>query len=67
MLMKSAELFRYLQSYEVETREQRVGLCSSAGTHLALAGDLDPGDHLAQFYLGLLFLQCILQLLQSCS
>jgi len=44
---------RYLQSYEVETREQRVGLCSSAGTHLALAGDLDPGDHLAQFYLGL--------------
>ena len=53
--MKSAKLFRYLQSYEVETREQRVGLCSSAGTHLALAGDLDPGDHLAQFYLGLLF------------
>ena len=55
MLMKFAKLFRYLQSYEVETREQRVGLCSSAGTHLALAGDLDPGDHLAQFYLGLLF------------
>ena len=46
-------LDRYLQSYEVETREQRVGLCSSAGSHLVLAGDVDPGDHLAQFYLGL--------------
>ena len=44
---------RYLQSYEVETREQRVGLCASAGTHLVLAADVDPGDHLAQFYLGL--------------
>ena len=44
---------RYLQSYEVETREQRVGLCSSAGTHLVMAADVDPGDHLAQFYLGL--------------
>lgn len=44
---------RYLQSYEVETREQRVGLCSSAGTHLVMAADIDPGDHLAQFYLGL--------------
>lgn len=43
----------YLQSHEVETRESTVALGVSALKHLQLAADLDPGDHLAQFYLGL--------------
>ena len=45
----------YLQSHEVdvETREASVKLSVSAQKHLQLAADLDPGDHLAQFYLGL--------------
>merc|ERR1719154_74577 len=43
----------YLQSHEVETREATVALGVSALKHLQLAADLDPGDHLAQFYLGL--------------
>jgi len=43
----------YLQSHEVETRDATVKLGVSAQKHLQLAVDLDPGDHLAQFYLGL--------------
>jgi len=43
----------YLQSYEVETREATSRLSTSAASHLHLAADMDPGDHLAQFYLGL--------------
>jgi len=43
----------YLQSHEVETREATVNLGVSALKHLQHAADLDPGDHLAQFYLGL--------------
>jgi len=43
----------YLQSHEVETREATIKLGVSAQKHLQLAVDLDPGDHLAQFYLGL--------------
>jgi len=43
----------YLQSHEVETRDRTVDLTTSAFKHLGLAVDLDPGDHLAQFYLGL--------------
>ena len=44
-----------LQSNEVdvETREASVKLSVSAQKRLQLAADLDPGDHLAQFYLGL--------------
>ena len=43
----------YLQSHGVETREANVKLDVSAIKHFQLAADLDPGDHLAQFYRGL--------------
>jgi len=46
-------LGHYLHSLEVETREKTVELSNSAFHHLSLAVDLDPGDHLALFYLGL--------------
>lgn len=38
---------------EVETREERDKLKQSALRHLQIAVENDPGDHLAQFYLGL--------------
>ena len=43
----------YLQSHETETREAGVSLGQEAARHLQQAADLDPGDHLAMFYLGI--------------
>ena len=44
----------YLQSNETETRDSGVSLGQDAAHHLQQAADLDPGDHLANFYLGVL-------------
>ena len=43
----------YLQSHESETREAERSLSVEAINHLQEASDLDPGDHLAHFYLGI--------------
>ena len=43
----------YLQCHESETRHQVLELSQSAAKHLLQAADLDPGDHLAMFYLGI--------------
>jgi len=43
----------YLQSHETETRDTRVSLSQAAAKHLLQAAELDPGDHLANFYLGI--------------
>jgi len=43
----------YLKATEAETRESRQKYCESALQHLQFSIDLDPGDHLAHFYLGL--------------
>ena len=43
----------YLKATEVETRESRQKYSNSALQHLQLSIELDPGDHLAHFYLGL--------------
>ena len=45
----------YLQSNETETRDSGISLGQAAAQHLQQAADLDPGDHLAQFYLGVFF------------
>lgn len=45
----------YLQSHESETREAEISLSQQAINHLQQAADLDPGDHLANFYLGIHF------------
>ena len=45
----------YLQSNETETRDSGLSLGQAAAQHLQQAADLDPGDHLAQFYLGVFF------------
>ncbi|XP_023330111.1 tetratricopeptide repeat protein 7B [Eurytemora carolleeae] len=43
----------YLKSTDVETREARQNFAQSALHHLQISIDLDPGDHLAHFYLAL--------------
>ena len=45
----------YLQSHESETRDAEISLSQQANNHLQQAADLDPGDHLANFYLGIHF------------
>ena len=45
----------YLQSNETETRDSGLSLGQAAAHHLQQAADLDPGDHLAHFYLGVYF------------